>query len=87
MKYLLLAIGLLFLSAPAIAADTLVNGYYKSNGSYVKPHFRSKANNTTYDNYSTRGNTNPYTGRRGTKTPKIKGSSLNFNSNRSNNGW
>lgn len=45
-----------------------VNGYYRSNGNYVQGYYRTKANNTIRDNYSTKGNINPYTGKRGTKT-------------------
>src|SRR3990167_3029474 len=29
-----------------------VNGYYRSNGTYVQPYYRSRANAYTYDNYS-----------------------------------
>lgn len=46
---------------------TYVNGYYKKNGTYVEGHYRSNPNSSTYDNYSTYGNTNPYTNERGTK--------------------
>lgn len=46
-----------------------VNGYFKRNGTYVQPYIRSPRNNTILDNYSTRGNTNPYTGRRGYINP------------------
>jgi hypothetical protein len=45
-----------------------VNGYYKSNGTYVAPHYRTAPNNTVYDNRSTSPNYNPYTGKQGTKT-------------------
>jgi len=48
-------------------ADVSVKGYHKKDGTYVQPHYRSSPNNTTRDNYSTYGNTNPYTGERGTK--------------------
>lgn len=50
-------------------ADTYVNGYYRSNGTYVQPHYRTDPNNTRLDNYSTKGNYNPYTGKYGTKDP------------------
>tara|TARA_B000000557_G_C20609602_1_gene373254 strand:+ start:163 stop:483 length:321 start_codon:yes stop_codon:yes gene_type:complete len=43
-----------------------VNGYFKSNGTYVEGYFRSDRNNTVTDNYSYYGNTNPYTGSVGT---------------------
>jgi hypothetical protein len=49
-------------------AQTWVNGYYKSNGTYVQGHHRSSPNNSVSDNYSYKGNNNPYTGETGTKT-------------------
>ena len=49
-------------------ADTYVNGYTRSNGTYVSGHYRSDANDTKADNWSTRGNTNPYTGKKGYKS-------------------
>ena len=55
----------LFLPSMALARDVAVDGYYKSNGTYVQPHHRSSPNSTTSDNYSHRGNTNPYTGKEG----------------------
>ena len=57
------------------SSDVYVSGYYKSDGTYVKPHYRSAPNSTTLDNFSTKGNTNPYTGKKGTKSPGYSGSS------------
>jgi hypothetical protein len=51
------------------SADTHVNGYTRKDGTYVQPHYRSDANNSVYDNYSTKGNANPYTGKEGTVNP------------------
>ncbi len=51
------------------AAQVSVKGYYRSNGTYVQPHVRSAPNNTTADNWSTKGNINPYTGEKGTTNP------------------
>ena len=45
------------------------SGYMRKDGTYVQPHFKSSKNSTTLDNYSTKGNTNPYTGKKGTKKP------------------
>lgn len=42
-----------------------VKGYYRKNGTYVRPHYRTAPNSTNRDNFSTRGNTNPYTGKKG----------------------
>ncbi len=46
-----------------------VNPYVTRNGDYVGGHYRTNRNNNTYDNYGTRGNYNPYTGRTGTRNP------------------
>jgi hypothetical protein len=43
-----------------------VDGYYRSNGTYVNGYERSAPNGTVTDNYSYQGNTNPYTGQVGT---------------------
>jgi len=47
-----------------------VQGYTNQNGSYVQPHMQTNPNNTTIDNWSTRGNTNPYTGQPGRVAPR-----------------
>jgi hypothetical protein len=44
-----------------------VNGYYRSNGTYVSPHYRSTRDNYHNNNWSVQGNVNPYTGKPGTK--------------------
>jgi hypothetical protein len=44
-----------------------VQGYTKKDGTYVAPHDRTAPNNTKNDNWSTRGNVNPETGKAGTK--------------------
>ena len=46
-------------------ADVYVKGHYRSNGSYVSPHYRSSPDSSTSNNWSTYGNTNPYTGAMG----------------------
>lgn len=68
MKIINLAITLL-LAATAVSAQaqTHVNGYTRSNGTYVESHQRSVGNSTQSDNWSTQGNTNPYTGQAGTR--------------------
>ena len=65
MKILLLIVSFLSVS---VMADTYVRGYQKRDGSFVQGHYRSKKDNSFDNNYSTRGNTNPYTGTIGTKT-------------------
>lgn len=46
-----------------------VRGYVKKDGAYVAPHQRSSPNATKMDNYSSKGSTNPYTGKEGTVHP------------------
>lgn len=66
----LLAIGVAALALSATAsAQVYVHGYTKKDGTYVAPHYRSSPNGTKLDNYSTKGNVNPYTGQPGTKNP------------------
>lgn len=62
---------LLFVSAGTAEAKTVsVKGYYKpSKGAYVMPSYRTSPNKTKLDNYSTKGNYNPYSGKTGTKNP------------------
>lgn len=59
----------LVISSPAFAEDTYVDGYIRQNGTYVQPHFRSQADNYLDNNFSSEGNTNPYTGSRGSVSP------------------
>ena len=47
-----------------------VQPYTTSNGTYVQPPQQTNPNSTTRDNYSTRGNVNPYTGAVGTRNPR-----------------
>lgn len=67
-RILIAALGLaLAFAGMAYAGDTYVRGYTKKDGTYVQGHYRTKPNSTANDNYSTRGNVNPYTGESGTK--------------------
>lgn len=68
MKAIIIVAGLLAATG-ASAQGHLVEGYTRSNGTYVAPHYQSEANGTKLDNYSTQGNVNPYTGRAGTVDP------------------
>lgn len=47
-----------------------VKPYYKpSIGKYIQPHYKTSPNKTKFDNYSTKGNYNPYTGKKGYVSP------------------
>lgn len=45
------------------------SGYTTQSGTYVAPSHATNPNNTQMDNYTTRGNVNPYTGAVGTRNP------------------
>lgn len=63
-------VSLAIILVPAsVFAQTHVNGHYRRDGTYVPPHLRTNPNDTRLDNWSTRGNVNPYTGRTGTVDP------------------
>ncbi|NEW93033.1 hypothetical protein [Rhodopseudomonas sp. BR0M22] len=47
-----------------------VSPYVNSHGTYVQGSQATNPNNTQMDNYSTRGNVNPYTGAVGTRAPR-----------------
>ena len=54
----------------SVEAASRVKGYYKpSTGRYITPHYRTSPNKSKFDNYSTKGNYNPYTGKSGTVSP------------------
>lgn len=46
---------------------TTVRGYTKKDGTYVQGHHRTAPDGRKGNNWSTRGNVNPYTGKPGTK--------------------
>lgn len=68
-SFLVLALAILMpIAAEAKSGSTHVKGYTRKNGTYVVPHERSAPNKTKADNWSTKGNVNPYTGKKGMKT-------------------
>ncbi|MDP9604643.1 hypothetical protein EJP69_07925 [Variovorax gossypii] len=44
-----------------------ISGYTRSDGTHVAPSHATNPNGTKADNWSTRGNVNPYTGKAGAK--------------------
>jgi hypothetical protein len=53
-----------------VSADVYVKPYLKKNGTYVQGHYRSNPDGNFYNNWSTKGNINPYTGSYGTRVTK-----------------
>ncbi len=68
-KQLLAAVLVGGFASSAAIADTYVNSYTRADGTYVQGHMRSGADGNRTNNWSTRGNTNPYTGQAGTRDP------------------
>jgi len=73
----------------SVHADCWVNGYTKSNGTYVNGYYRTCADGNPYNNYSYPGNYNPHTGQTASGNPDTYlnnyygtsgGSSSSFNS-------
>jgi hypothetical protein len=54
------------------------NGYQKDNGTIVEPHYKTNNNQTNLDNFSTKDNSNPYTGQSGTKAKDFSQDASNY---------
>ncbi len=62
-----LIIVLFGLAVNLVDASTRVRGHTTKRGTYVPSYYKSSPNSTKLDNWSTKGNYNPYTGKLGTK--------------------
>ncbi len=80
MKYLkgLVLTAAIFLFALSIfvkpvEAKVYVRGYVRpSSGTFILPHYRSNPDRSSFNNWSTKGNYNPMTGKKGTVSPSYK---------------
>jgi len=75
MKTALFALFALMMFVTFSFADEYVHGYTRRDGTQVDGYHRSSPNGTVTDNYSYKGNTNPYTGSQGTDTYRSSPSS------------
>lgn len=67
---MVIALLAVLLAMPALAAGShSKKGHVKKDGTYVAPSRATNPNKTQRDNYSAKGNTNPHTGKQGTKDP------------------
>ena len=57
---------------------TTVSDYTRSNGTYVQSHVRSMPNTTNWDNFSTKGNSNPFTGSTGYRARDYSSGAYNY---------
>lgn len=68
----------------ACIAQTYPNTRYQtgytrpSTGSYVQPHYKTQSNQTNHDNFTTRGNTNIYTGSTGSRAKDYSSGAYNY---------
>src|SRR5688572_9334315 len=53
-----------------------VDGYYRNDGTWVNGHNRTNKDDSFWNNWGSDGNTNPYTGRIGSKRPPSSSSSI-----------
>lgn len=56
-------------SAPSSGSHS-VRGHVRKDGTYVQPHQATNQNQTQRDNWSSKPNVNPYTGKPGEKDPR-----------------
>jgi hypothetical protein len=69
-KIFVITIVLITFSIPTSEAkSTRVKSSITKTGTYRSPHLRTSPNKTKIDNWSTKGNVNPFTGQKGTKNP------------------
>lgn len=54
-----------------LVGDVPVRGYFRRDGTYVAPHWRSAPDSSYNNNWSTYPNVNPYTGQQGTNPPRV----------------
>lgn len=66
MKSLIIALSAC-VALSAIAASHATRSYTKKNGTHVQRSHATNPNHKKSDNYSQKGNVNPYTGKNGTK--------------------
>lgn len=67
MKRIIVAVLFVALAFPAFGRSTSVRGHVTKKGTYVQSHKRTTPDKSKANNYSSKGNTNPYTGKKGTK--------------------
>jgi hypothetical protein len=70
MRWIALAVLALGFAAPVMAqSPQLRSGHVTRQGTYVPPSYTTRPDSSRSNNYSTRGNSNPFTGQRGYRSP------------------
>lgn len=79
MKKIILSSIFAWAAFSAFSQNTITtSGYYRSNGTYVAPAVKTAPDNTNTNNFSTKGNTNPYTGSSGTRAADYSPAASNY---------
>ena len=65
LKKIVVCILTIFVLASVAEGAQRTRGYMKKNGTYVMLHYKTRKDGTRLNNYSTKGNVNPYTGKKG----------------------
>lgn len=84
-KYLVfLFIVLIAVTATMAQSHKYQRGYTrKSTGTYVTGHYKTRSDRTNYNNFSTRGRSNPYTGSKGYRARDYSSRAYNYGRSRS----
>lgn len=69
MRKLLSAVLIASLATPILAEQVRVRSTVRKDGIYIPSHVRTSPNRTKLDNYSTKPNVNPRSGKAGTVNP------------------
>lgn len=69
MKLTVIIMLILLFCNTAVARTIRVKPYSTKNGTYVQGHYKTSSDNTKLNNWSSKGNINPYTGKRGYTNP------------------
>ena len=84
-KFILLAV--LFVLTGNVFSQTnstyrYQQGYYKTDGTWVQPHYKTENNSTNWDNYSTTPNTNYFTQEKGSRARDYSPEAYNYGQDR-----
>ena len=63
----LLAVAVMAVFSTEAFAYRYTGGHYRSSGTYVQPYYSSTPDGARWNNWSSRGNANPFTGKRGNR--------------------
>ena len=63
-------------------SSTYVDSYTRNDETFVHGYYKSMPNSTNWDNYSTKGNTNPFTGTTGYRARDYSSGAFNYGAGR-----